>query len=271
MTRAPAAPSRSGSVPWGRLRAVGGAVSMAVALFALLILLPVLSGCGEISTIIETPTPEASRTSQVVTPSPLVRPSADPTAPAADLTLSLAVAPLPADPPDYDRGEWRHWVDADGDCQDARQEALIAESMVPVTFKDGELCRVASGRWTDPFTGTVLEDPGKLDVDHVVPLANAYRSGGWAWSKERKAAYANDLEYEDHLIAVTASANRSKGSRGPEEWRPPDRDYWCDYAIDWTTIKGRWELTATEAELAALREMLGSCEQTVHVEVVHRR
>ena len=81
--------------------------------------------------------------------------------------------------------------------------------------------RVESGDWFGAYTGESFTDPGDLDVDHMVPLENAHRSGGWAWSKERKAEYANDLSYANHLIAVQASANRRKGSKGPEEWKPP--------------------------------------------------
>ena len=63
----------------------------------------------------------------------------------------------------------------------------------------------------------------------------------------------------DHLIAVTAGANRSKGDKGPENWKPPDETYWCQYAIDWTEIKERWDLTMTEPETQAVVEMLHTC------------
>ncbi len=182
--------------------------------------------------------------------------------------MSVVVAPRPSGLPKYDRGDWSHWTDMDGDCQDTRHEVLIAESSVPVTFNDEEACRVAAGRWTGPYTGEVVEDPGKLDVDHVVPLANAHMSGAHGWSAERKKLYANSLSYPGHLIATTASANRSKGRSGPEEWRPPDRTYWCRYAKDWVAIKKEWGLTATEAEAVALREMLSGCEPSVHLQVL---
>ena len=125
---------------------------------------------------------------------------------------------------------------------------------------------VESGRWWDPYTGAVLTDPGDLDVDHLVPLANAHRSGGWAWSEERKRLFANDLGYGAHLIAVTASANRAKGARGPEEWRPPDQSYWCEYATAWSRVKRAWDLTVTHVEAMALREMLKTCDGPVNFE-----
>ena len=182
--------------------------------------------------------------------------------------MSVVVADRQPGLAKYDRDEWRHWTDADDDCQDTRQEVLIAESLVPVTFTDEEACRVATGRWTGPYTGDVLEDPRKLDVDHMVPLANAHLSGGHRWSAERKELYANSLSYPGHLVAATASANRSKGAKGPEEWRPPDRTYWCQYAMDWVSIKREWDLTATRAEAAALREMLAGCQPRVHLQVL---
>ena len=176
------------------------------------------------------------------------------------LALSLPrQAEVPGDIPAYDRDSWRQWVDEDGDCQDARQEALIAESRSPVTFKSSRNCKVASGTWVGPYTGVEFTDPSDLDIDHMVPLANAHRSGAWAWDAAEKRAYANDLSYAGHLIATSASANRSKGSRGPADWKPSLQSYWCTYAVDWITIKVRWDLTATARELAALRHMLGTC------------
>ena len=160
---------------------------------------------------------------------------------------------------EYERTAWKHWTDEDGDCQKTRDEVLIAESEIPVTFKTTDNCKVTSGRWTDPYTGEVFTDPGDLDVDHMVPLQNAHRSGGWQFSYQTRRAYANDLDNSEHLIAVKASANRSKGSKGPENWKPSNQAYWCQYATDWEGIKIRWELTITEDEDAALEEMKESC------------
>ena len=182
-----------------------------------------------------------------------------PTPAPSAILLSIVVASVPGAIPEYDRDEWRHWTDEDGDCQDARQEVLVAESVSPIAYEDAGQCRVASGAWVGPYMGEQFDDPGRLDVDHMVPLGNAHQSGGWAWSAPEKRQYANDLSYENHLIAVQASANRSKGSKSPADWRPPDRGYWCQYAVEWIAIKTTWELTATEPEAEALGEMLGTC------------
>ena len=173
------------------------------------------------------------------------------------MTLTMTVAPIPSDIPEYSRSQWKHWADEDGDCQDARQEVLIAESLVEVTFEPDKTCRVETGRWYGAFTGTYVELPGDLDVDHLVPLKNAHLSGGWRWQPSRKVEYANYLDDGDHLIAVTAGANRSNGAKGPEEWRPPDEGYWCEYAVNWTEVKSQWGLTMTRDESRAVLEMLG--------------
>ena len=166
--------------------------------------------------------------------------------------------------------EWKHWIDSDDDCQNTRHEVLISEATVAIEFKGREQCEVATGSWTDLYTREVLTNPGDLDIDHMVPLVNAHKSGGHAWDQKRKREYANDLTYAGHLIAVSASANRSKGGKGPDEWRPPNTDYWCQYALDWVTIKWEWELTATESEASALREMLDTCETRTFIQTIRR-
>ena len=182
-------------------------------------------------------------------------------------TLVITIALIPDDIPEYDRSDWRHWIDEDGDCQDARQEVLIAESLEPVTFETDRKCRVETGQWWAPHLGHHLENPRHIDVDHHVPLKNAHISGGWQWSPERKEEYANYLEKENHLVAISARHNRSKGARGPEEWAPPDNDLWCDYATDWAEIKQGWSLTMTPREAAIVMDMLFTCDDRPEIEV----
>lgn len=200
-------------------------------------------------TSVPTDTPTSSSTgTQIVSPVPTHPPTAAPTppqvptaSPASELTpapgLLITVSNIPEGLPLYDRDDWRHWTDEDDDCQNTRHEVLIAESEAEVTYRSDKQCQVEGGHWFGAFTATTVKEASKLDIDHLVPLANAHRSGGWAWTAEKKEQYANSLDHPDHLIAVTAGANRSKGARGPDEWRPSNESYWCEYAVSWIRVK----------------------------------
>ena len=161
--------------------------------------------------------------------------------------------------PTYDRDDWSHWSDDDGDCQNIRHEVLQDETQEAVTFTTSSNCYVATGKWYGVYTGEYYYSASELDVDHFVPLKNAHDSGGYEWSLEKKKEYANYLEDSDHLIAVQAGANRSKGARGPEEWKPANTEYWCEYAYDWIRIKDTWGLTVTQDEWNALMLMISTC------------
>ena len=182
------------------------------------------------------------------------------------LVPRLEIAEIPTDLPEYSRSGWKHWNDTDKDCQNTRAEVLIEESAVPPTFKNEERCLVISGLWEGPYTGQSFTEASDVDIDHLVPLKNAHLSGGWQWDDDRREDYANSMTTDYHLIAVEKYANRAKGARGPEEWRPPDTSYHCEYAYYWIAVKAEWGLTATNAEWSALEKMLSEC--TLPVEIV---
>jgi hypothetical protein len=193
-------------------------------------------------------------------PAPTTTPPAPTTpAPSANRLIPLAIAPA-SRAQTYQRDQFGSgWIDADGDCQNTRAEVLSSESQVTVTFTSSRNCTVATGRWVDPWSGTVTTIASKLQIDHMVPLANAWRSGAWNWSMATRVAYANDLTDPGHLNALVASENEEKSDDGPEAWRPPLRSSWCRYALDWNRIKARWHLTATSAEWTALEQMAATC------------
>jgi hypothetical protein len=173
-------------------------------------------------------------------------------------TLLARIRVAPEADQGYEREAWPHWLDLDGNCLNAREEVLVAESLDPaVLSRDG--CRVLRGRWLDAYTGETLTDPATIDIDHVIALEEAYGSGGHAWSRERRAAFANDLSDGRTLIAVSASANRAKGAQGPEEWLPPQVGYRCRYVVDWIAIKVRWELSMDERERITVGNILEAC------------
>jgi hypothetical protein len=161
--------------------------------------------------------------------------------------------------PAYNRGDWRHWSDDDGDCQNIRHEVLQDETLETVTFTTSSNCYVDTGKWFGVYTGEYYYSASELDVDHFVPLKNAHDSGGYEWSFSTKKAYANYMEDSDHLIAVQSGANRSKSASGPEGWKPKNTEYWCEYAYDWIRIKDTWGLTATQEEWDTLTYMIATC------------
>lgn len=168
----------------------------------------------------------------------------------------------------YDRDLFNHWVDEDGDSCDTRREVLKDESLVPVTITGS--CTITAGEWFSWFDGTTWTDPGELDIDHLVPLAEAWRSRANLWSPAQREAYANDLGLDVSLVAVTASVNRSKGDRDPANWLPPNADATCRYVSEWVTVKYRWRLTVDTAEHAAIQGALAGDCGTTSVEAPER-
>ena len=166
--------------------------------------------------------------------------------------------PPPTKTQPYNRKLYRHWTDADGDCQDTRQEVLIDESIEPVVLDD-DGCKVLSGRWHDPYTAKTITVPAQLDIDHFVPLAEVHRSGGYAWDAEKRAAYANDLTNRQTLITVQASANRSKADKDPAHWMPANKAYRCEYVATWVAVKEKWGLDMDTEEAAFVRGALSIC------------
>lgn len=165
----------------------------------------------------------------------------------------------------YSREDFDHWenaadygwsipsyVEDPGSC-DVRDATLIRDGS---NVEVGEYCEVGSGEWADPYTGKTLTDPADLDGEHVVPLANAFRSGAASWSEAKKAEYANDPTV---VAATDDGENQSKGDKGPEAWQPPYEGSHCSYAARWVQIKDEWALSITSSEKAALSEMLAGC------------
>lgn len=157
----------------------------------------------------------------------------------------------------YDRDLFVHWIDADGDGCDTRREVLIIESLTTVTVSGR--CRLSGGSWISPFDGVATNDPADLDIDHLVPLAEAWDSGAHAWTPAQRRDYANDLDLASALVAVTDNLNQQKSDRDPAEWLPPLTAYRCTYVRDWISVKKKWNLSVDSDEANALRRVLASC------------
>lgn len=158
----------------------------------------------------------------------------------------------------YNRADWPHWSDFDGDCQDTRQEVLVDEGNVIKLRPDG--CRVLAGVWHDPYTGLEILDPRQLDVDHMVPLSWAHDHGAADWTREQKRQYANSQTDPDHLVAVRARENRQKGAKGPDEWVPPNAAALCWYGLAWSRIVTEWNLILVNEEADAIVRLVATCD-----------
>ncbi|MFD5185330.1 HNH endonuclease family protein [Streptomyces sp. NPDC058372] len=143
----------------------------------------------------------------------------------------------------YSRTVFKHWTAGDNptDGCNTRKEVLIAEAIIAPEV--GPRCSITGGAWFSYYDEVTVDGAGGLDIDHMVPLAEAWDSGASAWTAARREAYANDQGQASSLVAVTARTNRSKSDHDPAEWLPPTPGALCRYGAEWTATKLRWNLT----------------------------
>ncbi|MGB2569924.1 HNH endonuclease family protein [Micromonospora citrea] len=175
-------------------------------------------------------------------------------------SLTTAVAGLPVTTEvrtGYSRDLFRHWIDADGDGCHTRNEVLLAEAVSAPTVSG--TCTLSGGRWYSYYDNAYWTLTGDLDIDHMVPLAEAWDSGARNWTSSRRQAYANDLGDSRPLIAVTDNVNQAKGDQDPATWLPPYASARCRYVKEWVATKIRWRLTVDNAEKSALTSWANNC------------
>lgn len=155
----------------------------------------------------------------------------------------------------YVRSSFKLWVDADKDGCNTRAEVLIEEAILKP--KVGKKCALTGGSWLSPYDNKLTSKASDLDIDHVVPLAEAWRSGAWKWTNAQRQAYANDLSDSRVLIAVSLSQNRAKGDKDVSSWLPVKNV--CTYITNWIAVKYRYSMTIDEAESVVLNRYINSC------------
>ena len=161
----------------------------------------------------------------------------------------------------YVRTKFKHWITISRAGQtscDARKSVIIDEAISAPSILPG--CVLKGGEWLSIYDNVKVTDASKLDVDHMVPLAEAWDSGASAWTDLKRQQYANDMVDPRHLIAVTGPSNRSKSDQDPSEWLPTNKSYICTYIANWVEIKVRWSLSVDKKEKEALIAALKSCK-----------
>jgi len=156
----------------------------------------------------------------------------------------------------YNRKNWRHWIDEDRDCQNTRAEILIIKSILPPKFRNNKKCSVFSGKWYDPYSGKYWFLASDLDIDHLVPLHWAYNHGGRDWTNKKKTIFANDIE---NLIAVEDGLNQEKGSKGPDNWLPPKKSFQCLYVKKFDKVVKKYKLNYGSKEEIFIKKFLKQC------------
>jgi len=154
----------------------------------------------------------------------------------------------------YVRDDFHTW-DSQGKGCDTRDIVLQRDGKGVKTVSD---CKIVEGTWTSPYNGKTYHSAQDLQIDHIVPLGDAWMSGANHWSDSKREDFANDLK-DTELLAVDSSDNERKGDDDPSRWKPPNQDFWCTYAKDWISVKTVWKLTITSAEKSALEDMLHTC------------
>ncbi|WP_411978249.1 HNH endonuclease family protein [Streptomyces scopuliridis] len=167
----------------------------------------------------------------------------------AQLTVAEEVTP-----PGYNRNKFPHWATQAGTC-DTREVVLQRDGQD--VQQDGQ-CRAVAGSWYSEYDGATWTDATDLDIDHVVPLKEGWRSGASAWTTEQRRAFANDLT-RPQLIAVTDNVNQGKGDKDPGKWMVPLNSYRCTYSRAWVQVKHYYNLSIDSTEKAALGGILKSC------------
>ncbi|MEU5630347.1 HNH endonuclease family protein [Streptomyces rishiriensis] len=154
----------------------------------------------------------------------------------------------------YSRDLFPTWITISGTCN-TREYILKRDGTNVVT---NSACTATSGSWYSPYDGATWTAASDLDIDHLVPLAEAWDSGASAWTTAQRQAFANDVT-RPQLLAVTDNVNQSKSDQDPAEWMPSLTSYRCTYVRAWVQVKYYYNLSVDSAEKSALTSYLAGC------------
>lgn len=144
----------------------------------------------------------------------------------------------------YNRNQFGSgWADLDKNCRNSRMETLASQSVLQVQYKSSKNCKVVRGKWISPFTGNIIYDASKIDIDHIVPLSWAWKHGAYKWNKDNRIKFANDPA---NLLSVEARHNRKKGDKGLDKWLPPKNQ--CQYILRFKRVLKLYDLPLTKNE-----------------------
>lgn len=171
--------------------------------------------------------------------------------------FSSEARPLP--PIKYDRlAQFGTWIKdpRSSSCLNTRAKVLARDSQSQVGFAETNPCRVATGTWNDPYSGSTFTNADDVQIDHVVALKNAYDSGAYNWSNKYRCLYTNFMAYKNHLLSVSGVENNRKSDKGPERWMPSNSRFACQHLQNWLAVKFLWKMNMSEAESKSIAQFV---------------
>jgi len=156
----------------------------------------------------------------------------------------------------YNEEDWPHWMLV-GQCQTMRTQILQATSEVPVTWSNPRQCEIREGKWTDPYTGDEFVRAARLELDHIIPPSYANVSNGFQWDDRTRMEFANDPL---NLVPVSRDIHRKKRDRSISAWRPPEKDYHCEYAAAWRDVARKYDLDLFATDRSRINSILDDCD-----------
>ncbi|KAK0624056.1 hypothetical protein B0T14DRAFT_536700 [Immersiella caudata] len=187
-------------------------------------------------------------------PMPMPTPPGIPSTSSAKTQLAALTVKAYVDDGTYDRDLFPTWNTIEGSCN--TREYVLKRDGTNVVVNSA--CTATSGSWKSPFDGATWTQASDVDIDHMVPLKNAWVNGAKSWTTSKRSQFANDISSPE-LWAVTDNVNQAKGDKSPDAWKPPLTSFYCTYAKSWVQVKYKWALSITSAEKTALTSMLNTC------------
>ncbi|MDF3342200.1 HNH endonuclease family protein [Mycolicibacterium septicum] len=190
-------------------------------------------------------------------------------APGVDLLAGVAEVPVRVRGNDYRRAAFGESWDDDNSAPgghngcDTRND-ILNRDLIDKTFVAIKRCpsAVATGTLHDPYTNAVVsfvrgnQTGASVQIDHIVPLALAWDLGARDWPDDLRLRFANDPA---NLLAVAGKPNQDKGDQEPARWMPPNRTFWCQYAVQFAEVLRGYTLPVDAASAGVLREAAGTC------------
>ncbi|KAK4461525.1 hypothetical protein QBC42DRAFT_347119 [Cladorrhinum samala] len=187
-------------------------------------------------------------------PMPAPAPPGIPSTANAKTQLAALTVKTITDPGGYSRDLFPHWNTVSGACN--TRETVLKRDGTNVVVSS--TCAATSGTWFSPYDGATWTAASDVDIDHMVPLKNAWISGANTWTTAKRTQFANDLN-TPQLWAVTDNVNQAKSDQSPDSWKPPLTSFYCTYAKSWVAVKYAYALAISSAEKSALTSMLNTC------------